>query len=384
MRPAGRPVSAGIFVDSIGAYGRGITRGILAFQRYRGWQISLMRTWMFAPPAFLEDWEGNGLIAMLPDDPTARRVAQKGKPVVCVSALLPEHYATSVIPDDVAVGQMAARHFLDRGFRNFVFYGQTTLPVASFVRDRRAGFEDEITAAGYSLIAAEPDIDLASVLKAAPLPAAIFAANDDLGLRAISIIESLGLRVPEQIAVLGVDDDDLLVESGNISLSSISLPTTKIGFEAASVLDELIRGSRTHPPILKLPPVGVVTRKSSDITAIEDPDLMAALAFIREHAAEPIDVSAVVEAVPLSRRVLERRFQKHLQRSALEEIQRVRIERACRLLIDTDLPITKVARASGFVGRSRFHAVFAKAKGHTPKEFRSLFQRESGTEDRRA
>lgn len=368
-------ISVGIFVDSIGAYGRGITRGILAYQRYRGWHISMMRTWMFQPLTYIEDWVGHGLIAMVPDEVISARLSQLGKPVVCVSSILPQPHHRSVVADDVAVGEMAAAHFLDRGFRNFIFHGHgATEADPLFIVDRCAGFTHRVAAAGFTVHRSIQDADLAAVLQTVPLPAAVFAANDELGLRAISIADQLGLRVPEQIAVLGVDDDDLLVESGSVSLSSIALPTTKIGFEAAAMLDAELNGTFTGSSRLALPPIGVVTRKSSDITAIDDPDLMAALAFIREHASEPIDVSAVVEAVPLSRRVLERRFQKHLHRSALEEIQRVKIDRACRLLIDTDLSISEVARASGFLGRSRFHAVFAKAKGCSPKEFRLIHQ----------
>lgn len=376
MRPVDDSrTNVGVFVDSIGGYGRGVTRGILAYQRYRGWHISMMRTWMFQPLAFLEDWEGDGLIAMIPDDATRSRMARTGKPVICVSALLPQLHPTSALADDRAVGRLAARHFLDRGFRNFVFYGHSeTTPPAAFVADRRDGFVRELASEGIAPLATLNAADLPRLLSQTPLPAAVFATNDELGLRVIAVAEKLGLRVPEQVAVLGVDDDDLLVESGNVSLSSVALPTTKIGFEAAAMLDRAIRGELPEGETLQLPPLGVVARKSSDITAIEDPDLMAALAFIRQHAAEPIDVSAVVEAVPLSRRVLERRFQKHLKRSALEEIQRVRVERACKLLIDTDLSIAEVARASGFLGRSRFHAVFARAKGHTPKAFREVHQ----------
>ncbi len=369
--------NVGVFVDSIGTYGRGITRGILAFQRYRQWQISMMRTWMFQPTAFLEDWVGDGLITMIPDEPTFRRIEQTGKPMVCVSSLLPTLHEVSVLTDDYAVGQMAARHFLDRGFRHFGFCGHSeSTPPASFVVERGRGFTDTIEAAGFTVQSALHMDGLTDLLRSLPLPAAVFTANDELGIRAIARAERIGLRVPEQIAILGVDNDDLLVESGSVSLSSVSLPNFKIGFEAASLLDQIMRGETPDKTLIQLPPVEVVTRKSSDITAIADPDLTAALAFIRQHAAEPIDVPAVVAAVPVSRRVLERRFQKYLQRSTLEEIQRVRIERACTLLIDTELSVSEVGTASGFSCRSRFHAAFVRTTGQTPKTFRELHHSE--------
>jgi LacI family transcriptional regulator len=206
------------------------------------------------------------------------------------------------------------------------------------------------------------------------LPAALFAANDEYALKAITLAEELGMKVPEQVAVLGVDNDDLLVEAGPVSLSSIDLPTFKIGFEAARLLDQILKGESPQATMIKLPPLGPVTRKSTDITAIPDANITAALAFIRQHAADPISVNDVVKAVTISRRVLERRFQKYLQRSVYDEVQRVHIERACRMLIDTELQVVEVGDASGFSGRARFHATFAKAMGHTPKQYRNLYQ----------
>ncbi len=375
-----KTAKVGIFIDSIGTFGRGVTRGVLAYQRYRQWQLSMLRTWIFQPAAFIDHWSGDGLIAMIPDDDIAQSLAATGKPFVCVSSLLPELYPVSVVADDFAVGQMAAHHFLDRGFRNFGFCGQSDSdPPSSFVVNRRGGFVHEIEQAGFTVQSIAKVDDLEHLLKNIMLPAAIFASNDELGIRVISMAERLGLRVPEQIAVLGVDNDDLLVESGSISLSSIQLPTFKIGFEAASLLDQIIRGIAPAQTLLKMPPVEVVTRKSTDITAIADPDLTAALAFIRQHVAEPIGVPDVVSAVPVSRRVLERRFQKHLQRSLFEEIQRVHIERACSLLIDTELSIADVAQASGFSCRSRFHAAFARATGRTPKDYRMQYHNSIST-----
>ncbi len=365
--------NVGIFVDSIGSYGRGVTRGILAYQRYRRWQISLMRTWVFQPTAFLHNWTGDGLIAMVPDPATAELLARTGKPVVSVSSLLSEPHPLSVGADDYAVGQIAASHFLDRGFRHFGFFGPGQLNNApAFVSERLRGYRDGVQAAGFDVVTGSGVGNMPKFLQSLTAPAAVFTANDELGLQAIGWAERLSLRVPEAIAVMGVDNDDLLVESETVSLSSVALPTFKIGFEAAALLDTVMRGQTPDTPRVLLPPVGAVTRKSTDITAITDPDLSAALAFIREHAADPIDVSTVVAAVPVSRRVLERRFQKYLQRSTLEEIQRVHIQRATSLLIDTELSIAEVAIASGFSSRSRFHATFARATGHTPKEYREI------------
>lgn len=367
--------NVGVFVDSIGTYGRGVIRGVLAYQRYRQWHLSMLRTWIFQPTAFLENWKGDGLIAMIPDAETARSLYRLGKPVVAVSSLLPELHQVWVTPNDYEVGRMAARHFLDRGFANFIYSGHSsTQSLLTFNARRQAGFNDEVRAAGFQVdVMPEQDAHALAFLKAAVLPVAIFTANDEFAVRAIRLAERVGLRVPEQVAVLGVDNDELLVELGDVPLSSIELPTFKIGFEAASLLDRLMSGETPEHLVIEIAPVEVVTRKSTNITALSDPDLIAALAFIRQHAADPIGVNDVVAAVPVSRRVLERRFKTSLQRTLYDEIQRVHIERACRLLISTELSIAKVARACGYVSRSRFHATFASIMGHTPKDHRQMY-----------
>ena len=370
-----KPINVGIMIDPIGTYGRGVTRGVLAYQRYQQWQLSMLRTWIFQPASFIDSWDGDGLIAMIPDPQTADKIQQTGKPMVCVSSILPELHPVSVLADDYAIGRVAADHFLDRGFRNFAFIGHSDLPALSnFVMQRRQGFCDGVGLSGHKVQSISRLDDLPELLKCVRLPTAIFAANDDYALKTIIEAEAQSLKVPEQIAVLGVDNDDLLVEACQVSLSSIELPAFKIGFEAAKLLDQMLHGQTPPADPIKLPPVGAVTRKSTDITAIADANITAALAYIRQHVAEPICVDDIVAVVPISRRVLERRFQKYLQRSVYDEIQRVHVERACSMLIDTELPIAEVASASGFSGRSRFHATFARAMGHTPKTYRDLYQ----------
>lgn len=370
-----RHINVGIMIDPIGTYGRGVTRGVLAYQRYQQWQLSMLRTWIFQPATFIEQWEGDGLIVMIPDEHTRDVIDHIGKPVVCVSSILPDLYPTSVLADDYAIGKAAARHFLDRGFRHFAFVGHSDLPVLShFVSERGRGFAEGVMAADYHVQSISDLKDISQLLKSLRLPAALFAANDEYAIKTIAIAEELGLKVPEQIAVLGVDNDDLLVEASHVSLSSVDVPTFKIGFEAARLLDQILKGENPEQTLIKFPPVGPVTRKSTDITAIPDTNITAALAFIRQNAAHPISVTDVLSHVPISRRVLERRFQQYLQRSVYEEIQRVHIERACLLLIDTDIPIAEVGDASGFSGRARFHATFAKAMNHTPKQYRDLHQ----------
>jgi LacI family transcriptional regulator len=178
------------------------------------------------------------------------------------------------------------------------------------------------------------------------------------------------LLVPEQVAVMGGDEDTLLCETCNPPLSGVALTSERIGYEAAALLDRLLHGGpRPTEPIL-IEPTRVVVRQSTDTLAITDPDLARAIAFIRVHAATAVRVSDVLREIAVSRSWLERRFQEVLGRSPAEEIRRVRLERTKQLLADTDLPVRQVATASGFASREYMAYAFKRATGLTPREFR--------------
>jgi LacI family transcriptional regulator len=171
------------------------------------------------------------------------------------------------------------------------------------------------------------------------------------------------------MAVLGVDNDELFNALVTPSLSSIELPTEQIGFEAAAQLDRLMNGEKLAPLTL-LPPVRVVPRASTDVLSIEDDDIVLAVRFIREHAAEPLQVDDVLDHVPLSRRSLERRFRQLVRHSITDEIRRAHISRAKELLANTDLAMSQVAAGSGFTTATRLGIVFHKEVGESPSEFR--------------
>jgi LacI family transcriptional regulator len=170
--------------------------------------------------------------------------------------------------------------------------------------------------------------------------------------------------------VLGVDDDELINTLMTPSLSSISTPVEQIGYEAAALLDRIMEGERVPVATTLVAPLRVVTRKSTEVLMVDDPDVGAALRFISEHADKPIHIEDLLEHVPLSRRSLERRFRDTLKRSVSEEIRRVHIERAKQLLITTDLSIKQIAKASGFESATRLGISFQNESGEPPSEFR--------------
>jgi len=212
---------------------------------------------------------------------------------------------------------------------------------------------------------------LTNWLRGLPKPAGILTWATPQGRDVLDACRWAGILVPEQIAVLSGDDDPLLAETCSPPLSGIAGAAEQIGHEAAALLERLMRKRRPPKRPTFIPPTGVVTRRSTETLAMENADLVQAVAYIRDHAAEPIRVEDVTEAVVISRRQLERYFQETLGRTPAAEIRRVRLQQAKELLVNTDLPIAEVAQASGF-GTAEYLATLLKATtGQTPLKYRS-------------
>ena len=200
------------------------------------------------------------------------------------------------------------------------------------------------------------------------------AFYDFLGLQLSEACREAGLRIPEDVAIVGMGNDDLLCDFARPSLSSVAVASEQIGHEAAALLDRLMNGHSPPPQPILVPPPGVVARQSSDVLAIDDHDVATALRFIRDASHKPIRVDDLLNAIPVSRRMLERKFRKVLRRGISEEIRRVHIERARRLLAGTDLAISAIAFNSGFSNASHLSIVFRQETGLTPTAFRSQFR----------
>jgi LacI family transcriptional regulator len=190
------------------------------------------------------------------------------------------------------------------------------------------------------------------------------------GHEVIDACRAADIAVPEEIAIVGFDNDEPLCELAEPPLSSVAFNSARMGYEAAAMLDRLMNGKPVKQHWLEIDPLGVVTRRSSDRWAIEDPDVAAAVRFIRENAANPIDVGDVVSALSLSRRSLELRFKRTLGRSPLDEINSVRVERAKELLTRTEFKLSRIALACGFHSVIHFHTVFRRHAEITPQAYR--------------
>jgi LacI family transcriptional regulator len=274
---------------------------------------------------------------------------------------------------------------LERGVRQFGFVGYAK---HDFSVKREAGFREIVESAGLKLaaylertrLAQDPtgvwrwNQPLMDWLTSLSKPVGLLASNDVQASQVSECCRQLKLLVPDHLAIVGVDNDDVLCDLSRPSLSSVALPGERIGYEASKLLDEWLAGSPPAKTLIVLPPTGVKVRQSSDLFAVADADVSAAVGFIQRHAHEVIRVDDVLRHVPIARRALERRFRKSLDRSISEEIRRVHLERSKHLLSDTKLPVADIAHMSGFSDGRQLSILFRQATGMTPTEFRRQFR----------
>ena len=291
--------------------------------------------------------------------------------------------------DEAAIGQMAAQHFLEAGYRNFVvvcrssvreFFGQR---IGAFVRAvEDAGFPCDVgppdlmppdsAAAGYVDVdeLGVWDSELDAFLQRLPKPLAVFTPYDYYAQVAVNAARSVGLRVPDDVAVVGVDDDELYCMTTSPQLCSVITPGRQIGQQGLALLLDVLDGKANVPQRTLVKPPGIMFRGSSTESALADPDVISAVRYIRENAARGISVGQVAQHVLLSRRTLERRFMSTINHTIRDEIRRAKINDAKRLLTDTDLPFVEVARRSGLVQQQQLSRLIKQATGQTPVQFR--------------
>jgi LacI family transcriptional regulator len=351
------------------------------------------RGWLFhnAPPVKdtlrpLREWNPHGIIAHLDHFSIASKILQLGKPLVDTACMLEGLAAPVVDVDHTAVGRLAAEYFLTRGYRRVGYFGSGSV---RYSRIRESSFRRTVAAAGFEISTCHAEyrprlaseVSWKSVnqqvqqwLKSLAKPVAILADHDVAAHDLADMCAILGLPVPEEIAILGVDDDELECQLAFPPLSSIAINAQWIGFEAAQLLDGLMSGKSPPAEPLYLPPVRVVTRHSTNLFAVDDPVILAALHYIRNHLTQPIRVNTMADELVIRRRHLEQKFRAVLKRSVLAEIHRARVEKAKELLIRGDQQISQVASQSGFSNAQRLATVFRRLAGMTPREYRRLSQ----------
>lgn len=372
MRPSAPPVPGsqrrpviGVIVNTVGGYSRAVVRGITSYAFARAWTCRVEGVNDEGIARRLEEYDGFIVQAATPD--LRRTLSAIRTPLVNVSSALPRTRFPSVVSDDVAVGRMGADYFLRRGYRQFCFHAPDD---REFAKLRQEGFVARLTESREHAVISSDAEQLTRNLQQLERPIAVMGSNDRAALEVLDVCRAAGLRVPDDVAVLGVDNDDLVQSLAYPPLSTINTARQRIGFEAAAMLEALMSGAPPAATPLLMPPTGVIERHSTDLIAINDADVVQALRYIHAHAGRAITVEDVIRELPLSRRQLERRFRGALGRSILDEILRCRMERAKQLLVETELTLPQIAVASGFTSASYFNVVFRKQTGLTPGQFR--------------
>ncbi|HEY1108186.1 MAG TPA: DNA-binding transcriptional regulator [Opitutaceae bacterium] len=382
MAPRPRRRQVALLIETSNAYARGLLQGVVHYIReHEPWSFYLMEQGRGDdPPPWLERWKGDGIIARIETPKIAAAVVRAALPTVDLSAgrLVPE--LPWVETDDEQIAGLAAAHLLERGFKHFAFCGDARFKWSEW---RAQHFAARIRAAGHSVqefsggnggdVAAQAKA-LRAWVEALPKPVGIMAAYDIRGQQVLDACRSAGLAVPSDVAVIGVDNDALLCDLASPPLTSVIPNAHRAGYEAAALLEKLMAGRKVPATAHLIPPLGVAPRQSTDVLAVDDRDVARAVQFIREHACEGINVGDLLRTVPLSRRVLEQRFQKLLGRTPREEILQVRLARVRQLLGETDLPLYLIAERTGFEHVEYLSVVFKRETGQTPSDFRQETQ----------
>lgn len=371
-----------LLIETSRSYGRGLLRGVRRYISEHGpWSVYLELRALDSPaPPWLRRWRGDGILSRTGSRAMLSAVRQARVPTVELRASRLKHPFPSVGVDNRALGRMVAEHLLERGFRRFGVY---EIDTEIYFEQRRDDFVRTLAGAGYPcevyrapghrerpLLWEKHQNDLARWVKALPKPAGIMACTDQLGFWLLDACRRAGVAVPEEVAVVGVENEQALCTMASPPLSSVRFNPDRIGYEAAALLDRMMRGgSAPRRPIL-IEPIGIVTRQSSDIIAIDDPLVAQALRFIRQRACEGIGVEDVLDAVPVSRSSLERRMRRVLGRSPKAQILSVRLDRVRQLLGETDLSLSAIAQRTGFKHPQYLSAAFKKSFGQTPGEYR--------------
>lgn len=387
-----QPRRVALLIETSRAYGRDLLVGIAQYVRIHGpWSIELEEGDPSERlPGWFKRWRGDGVLARVKTPEIAAALKKLRVPAVDLYGGLPEVNMPTVRSDEPAVGRMAAEHLLERGFRQFAFCGFNG---TDWSDRRREGFEKCILQAGfpcqtfinpppeavaptgeYEEHGAQSERELRRWLRELPKPTGLMACNDSRARQVLNTCLRLKLAVPDEVAVIGVDKDEVLCELSELPLSSVILNTERIGFEAAALLNDMMSGQPPRSQDLFVTPRGVATRHSTDVLAVDDPQVSSALRLIREHACERLDVPDLLQAVGLSRSSLERRFAQVLGRSPKAEILRVRLQRAKQLLMDSQLPLSSVAEKAGFEHPEHMSRLFKKKIGVTPGQFRAQSQ----------
>lgn len=375
-----------LIIDPGSPYDRRIVRGVAAYvqRTQRDWSLYVEEDLINRLPD-LQAWGGDGILANFDDRRIAAAVTKLGVPVVGIGGGYGYYEENPQIPyvrtDNRAIARMGAQHLIDLGFRRFAFCSEPPTRSNGWAKERADAFCEAIAEAGFpcELFTGryspakhwrQSQDSLQKWLAKLTTPIGMMACYDGRARQVLQACRVIGLRVPEDIAIVGVDNDDIMCELTQPPLSSVEQGAMRVGYEAAALLDEMMQGRMPAHQRTAIPPERVVARQSTDVMAVADPDVAEALLFIRNNACQPIQVRDVLDMARMSRSTLETRFREAIGRSIHAEIRRVQIETAQRLLMTTNMPIKEVVQRVGVSSVQYFTAMIRNATGQTPGEIR--------------
>jgi len=377
-----------LLIETSNAYARGLLRGIIRYVReqHHPWSVYLPEQGRGGtPPDWLARWRGDGIIARIENEVIGRAVTRTGLPVVDMSAARMVPDVAWVETDDKTIARLAVEHLLERGFRNLAYCGN---PAFNWSNWRGEYFSRTVHEHGLECHVFQPPDSkkprardegsrraLAKWVRGLPKPVGVLACYDIQAQQLLEVCRDEMIPVPEVVAVLGVDNDELLCHLAVPPLSSVIPDTERTGYEAAEILDQLMSGKKVSTAAHRIEPLGIATRQSTDVLAVDDPDVASALRLIREHACDGWNVEDVLKQVPVSRRVLERRFLQILGRTPHKELLRLRLQRVRELLVETDLNLSVIAERSGFRHVEYLTVAFKHQTGVAPSRFREQHRR---------
>jgi LacI family transcriptional regulator len=366
-------------------FDRRVIQGVAAYVRETGrWSLYVEEDPLQKLPK-LERWDGDGIVADFDDRKIARAVGGLRIPVVGVGGGQGWYDRTWGFPylttDNHAIGRLAAEHLLECGLTRLAFYGNPPVQRQQWSEQREAAFLERAREAGVPCAVYRGQHadaqqwltqlrELSRWLKSLEHPVGLMACTDTRARQALEACRMIGARVPDDVAVIGVDNDEMICELATPPLSSVEQGSWQIGYQAAILLDRMMAGRRPQKLHQAIAPEALIARQSTNVLACDDPDLAGAIRFVREHACDPIRVEHVLARVPLSRSTLEKQFQACLGRTIHGEIQRVQVERARRLLVHSDLLVKQVAVRCGFKYVPYLTRVFRLHTGLSPVEYR--------------
>ncbi|EMI27292.1 xylose operon regulatory protein [Rhodopirellula europaea SH398] len=374
-----RPRHVGILVETDDSWGRNVVEAICRFGHSSGWTVLISPRDAQGRLRLPKVWNGDGIIASLRTASSVRHVKSLNLPVVDVGIMIPKaDWFGRVATDDAARAKMAFEHLRDRGLTHFACYAP---PIGRYSDVRSIAFADAVAAGGYQCAMYEATRDdtagwltnysnVRRWLSTLPRPLGIFAADPYPARQLVEICSVDSIQIPDEVAVLSGDDDELLCNVASPQISAVELASHQLGETASQMLSKMMSGSATPKRETLIPPLQVRGRHSTDILAMPDDEIAEVLRFIRDRARDGITVADLLQTFPISRRRLEQRFRAELNRSPAEEIRRVRMSHVGRLLLDSDKPISTIAYESGFATGASLSQAFRQHFGTTPGEYR--------------